>query len=118
MYAGVSLDGALILSRPDVNHRFYGRIVSPADILRGLVSSPRAAQPLYDALAEAEAALPNPQHNFATIVGAGGKAIGPPNVLIAPSSLTAQPRVVDATQASAALAGAKLLQPKLVVCAE
>jgi lipid-binding SYLF domain-containing protein len=50
LYAGVSLDGSVILSRPDVNYRFYGRAVSPLEVLGGQVPPPRAAQPLYDAL--------------------------------------------------------------------
>jgi lipid-binding SYLF domain-containing protein len=50
MYAGVSLDGSIVFSRPDVNHRFYGRVVTPHDLLKGYVPPPRAARPLYDAL--------------------------------------------------------------------
>jgi len=53
LFAGVSLDGLVILSRPDVNNNFYGRELNPIDILRGAVSRPRAAQPLYDALERA-----------------------------------------------------------------
>lgn len=50
LLVGISLDGLVILSRPDVNNNFYGRELSPVDILRGPVPRPRAAQPLYDAL--------------------------------------------------------------------
>lgn len=75
LYAGVSLDGAIILSRSDVNHRFYGRLLTPMEILRGDVAPPRAAQPLYDALADAASKFPAPRHDKATILGAGGTAI-------------------------------------------
>ena len=62
VFAGVSLDGSVIYSRSDVNHRFYGRKVSPDEILSGDVPPPRAAQTLYDALYEAIASLPNPKY--------------------------------------------------------
>lgn len=50
LYAGISLDGAVIATRTDVNYRFYGRSVTPLEILGGQIPPPRAAQPLYDAL--------------------------------------------------------------------
>jgi lipid-binding SYLF domain-containing protein len=50
LFAGVSLDGAIISSRPDVNLRFYGREHTPKELLSGSVSRPPAAQPLYDAI--------------------------------------------------------------------
>ena len=50
LYAGVSLDGKVISTRHDVNERFYGGSLSPADILSGEIERPRAAQPLYEAL--------------------------------------------------------------------
>ena len=62
VFAGVSLDGSVIYTRSDVNHRFYGRKVTPTEILSGEVQPPRAAQPLYDALYEAIASLPNPKY--------------------------------------------------------
>lgn len=57
-YAGLSLEGTLIFTRPRVNFQFYGSEHSPADILKGSLAPPRAAQPLYDALAHAFIALP------------------------------------------------------------
>jgi hypothetical protein len=50
LYAGVSLDGRLLVTRDRVNERFYGGAVSAHDLLSGGVPNPRAAQPLYDAL--------------------------------------------------------------------
>jgi lipid-binding SYLF domain-containing protein len=49
-YAGVSLDGKVIVTRPKVNEKFYGRSVTGMQILQGVVPSPPAAQPLYEAL--------------------------------------------------------------------
>ena len=51
LFAGISLEGSIIVSRPDVNHKFFGRVLTPNEILAGAVPAPRAAQPLYDALA-------------------------------------------------------------------
>lgn len=50
LYAGVSLDGKVIVTRHTVNEKFYGRKVSPEEILQGRIPTPPAAQPLYDAL--------------------------------------------------------------------
>mmetsp|Transcript_12572 Transcript_12572/g.18486 ORF Transcript_12572/g.18486 Transcript_12572/m.18486 type:complete len:514 (+) Transcript_12572:256-1797(+) len=51
LYAGVSLDGKVITTRHNVNEKFYGRQVSGGELLSGLIETPPAAQPLYDALA-------------------------------------------------------------------
>ena len=50
LYAGISVDGKVIVTRRDVNERFYGRTVSAMEILQGAVPTPPAAQPLYEAL--------------------------------------------------------------------
>jgi len=47
LFAGVSLDGAVLKQDHDDNRRLYGRSVSPRDILiRGTMVSPPAARPL------------------------------------------------------------------------
>jgi SH3 domain-containing YSC84-like protein 1 len=51
LYAGVSLDGKVIVTRHRINEKFYGREVSGMEILQGVIPSPPAARPLYDALA-------------------------------------------------------------------
>jgi hypothetical protein len=56
------LDGSVIMARSEVNHCFYGRPVLPQELLSGRVPPPRAAAPLYDALAEAMSSLPNVRH--------------------------------------------------------
>jgi lipid-binding SYLF domain-containing protein len=50
LYAGVSLDGRLLMTRDHVNEKFYGRAVTAHELLSGSVPNPPAAQPLYDAL--------------------------------------------------------------------
>ena len=50
LYAGVSLDGRLLVTRDRVNERCYGGAVSAHALLSGGVPNPPAAQPLYDAL--------------------------------------------------------------------
>ena len=66
LYAGISLEGSVIFSRSDVNHRFYGRVVTPTDLLRGNIPPPRAAQPLYDALGTALSAFTQPTYSCFT----------------------------------------------------
>ena len=50
LYAGISFDGKVIVTRNRVNERFYGREVTGPQILNGEIPSPPAARPLYDAL--------------------------------------------------------------------
>lgn len=50
LYAGISLDGKVIVTRKRVNERFYGREVSGMELLSGQIPTPPAARPLYDAL--------------------------------------------------------------------
>ena len=63
VYAGLGLEGSVIVARNAVNFNFYGRELDPKDILRGLVPPPRAAQPLYDTLFHALSAGPAPIYN-------------------------------------------------------
>lgn len=52
LFAGVSLEGAVIYARDDVNQTFYAREVTPNGLLLGQVTPPNAADPLYQALGE------------------------------------------------------------------
>lgn len=54
LYAGISLDVSFVFTRADVNHNFYGRPVAPHALLHGTIPPPRAAQPLYDQLFNAQ----------------------------------------------------------------
>ena len=50
LFAGVSLQGAVIVTQEDANRRYYGRPVTPAQILNGKVSPPAGAARLISAL--------------------------------------------------------------------
>lgn len=50
LYAGISLQGAVIAARSDLNRKFYGRDLQPSEILSGYVEQPNAARPLYEAI--------------------------------------------------------------------
>lgn len=50
LYAGVSMDGRVVMTRPRINEKFYGRAVTAEELLAGHVPRPPAAQPLYDAI--------------------------------------------------------------------
>ena len=50
LFAGVSLQGAVIATQTDANRRYYGRDVSAAAILSGKVSPPAGAAPLLSVL--------------------------------------------------------------------
>jgi len=52
LFFGVSLEASVIAARHDINRSFYGLEVSPAQLLGGELGRPRAAEPLYQALAE------------------------------------------------------------------
>jgi SH3 domain-containing YSC84-like protein 1 len=53
LFAGVSLEGAVLKQDTDDNERLYGRKVDAKDILiKGTVSAPAAARPLQQALAK------------------------------------------------------------------
>ncbi|KAG0169432.1 hypothetical protein DFQ30_003648 [Apophysomyces sp. BC1015] len=50
LFAGVSLEGSVILTRNDANEKFYGKKVTPKELLNGTVAPPREADILYRAL--------------------------------------------------------------------
>src|SRR5438034_8600683 len=50
LFAGVSLEGAVIATQKTANHRYYGRPVTAADILSGSVPPPPRASVLGRAL--------------------------------------------------------------------
>ncbi|ETK77635.1 hypothetical protein F441_16420 [Phytophthora nicotianae CJ01A1] len=53
LFAGISLHGAVITARTEMNSNFYGQKLTPEEILNGAVQHPRAAQCLYDAIDQA-----------------------------------------------------------------
>lgn len=50
LFAGVSLEGSVIIERKDANKEFYHQKVSSKDILNGRVTPPAEASELYQAL--------------------------------------------------------------------
>jgi lipid-binding SYLF domain-containing protein len=50
LFAGVSLQGAVIVAQSDANRKYYGHEVTPAEILSGKVSAPAGARRLIAAL--------------------------------------------------------------------
>ncbi|KAJ3296236.1 hypothetical protein HK104_001801 [Borealophlyctis nickersoniae] len=50
LFAGVSLEGSLLITRHDANKELYGRKVKPAELLDGSVTPPVEAEPLYRVL--------------------------------------------------------------------
>nr|KAJ3417056.1 hypothetical protein HK105_001110 [Polyrhizophydium stewartii] len=47
IFAGISLEGTLIVTRADANRRMYGKHVSARDLLSGKIPPPVEAEPLY-----------------------------------------------------------------------
>lgn len=78
-YAGVSLDGKVIVTRERVNERFYGREVSGMELLNGHIPTPPAARPLYDALQRCHVyATGNTPNRRNTMSGVQGAELQPP----------------------------------------
>ncbi len=50
LFAGVSLEGAVIVEKSGANQEFYGRWLSPREILSGDVEQPKSASGLYSEL--------------------------------------------------------------------
>ncbi|TYZ59081.1 hypothetical protein PybrP1_007201 [[Pythium] brassicae (nom. inval.)] len=50
LFGGVGLQGSAIAARYDINKKFYGRDITPTEILTGAVEQPAAASQLYDAI--------------------------------------------------------------------
>lgn len=50
VFAGVSLEGTVIVARNDANREYYGRTVTPRAILAGKVKAPKGAEKLRRAL--------------------------------------------------------------------
>ena len=65
LFAGVALDGIVIFTRDRLNQTFYGHPASAKQLLSGKIAPPRAAEPLYRALAA---------HTTETAGGVGGRS--------------------------------------------
>eukprot|EP00904_Undaria_pinnatifida_P014010 jgi/Undpi1/973/HiC_scaffold_10.g04437.m1 len=76
LFAGLSLEGGVIVARPDVNRKFYGREVSARELLSGSVAPPPAARPLYEALEHRGSAADQHRGNGGGGGGGGGMVVG------------------------------------------
>jgi lipid-binding SYLF domain-containing protein len=54
LYAGVSLEGSVIAARSNANTEYYGRPVTPKEILAGSVRPPAGAEQLHVVLGKVE----------------------------------------------------------------
>ncbi|WWD18752.1 hypothetical protein CI109_103206 [Kwoniella shandongensis] len=54
LFAGLTLDGTILVERKDANKEFYGSSVSSTDILTGRVPAPEIASDMYDIIEAAE----------------------------------------------------------------
>ncbi|KAF5319963.1 hypothetical protein D9611_010989 [Ephemerocybe angulata] len=54
LFAGVSLEGTVLIERKDANREFYGSVVPAKDILGGRVPPPEVASRLYEIIEAAE----------------------------------------------------------------
>jgi lipid-binding SYLF domain-containing protein len=52
LFAGVSLEGAVIAAQPKTNNEYYGRAVTPDKILHGRINPPSGARHLISELAQ------------------------------------------------------------------
>lgn len=50
IFAGVSLEGVVIVERAEANSKFYGKALSPHEILSGKIARPKSAANLYKQL--------------------------------------------------------------------
>ncbi|WFD38451.1 uncharacterized protein MJAP1_001404 [Malassezia japonica] len=71
LYAGISLEGTVLMERKDANREFYGQPIPAMDLLLGKVPAPEAASAMYEVIETAEdfdesaflrAAYPNSSH--------------------------------------------------------
>jgi hypothetical protein len=66
LFAGVSLEGTVLIERKDANRDFYGTHVPARDILGGRVPPPEIASRLYEIIEAAEGLDESgfPDHSF------------------------------------------------------
>jgi lipid-binding SYLF domain-containing protein len=75
LFAGVSLEGSVIVSRGDANEKLYGRRVTANELLTGVVPPPPEADALYRALNAKFHTLGSQTYNRSIGDGTGERAI-------------------------------------------
>jgi hypothetical protein len=76
LFAGISLEGTVLIERKDTNKEFYGSPVPARDILGGRVPPPEIASRLYEIIEAAEVSL-----SPSFVCWFGRRAMFPPFVL-------------------------------------
>lgn len=54
LFAGISLEGTVLVERKETNKEFYGQPIPAADLLTGKVPAPEAASAMYEVVEAAE----------------------------------------------------------------
>ncbi|KAM0751987.1 DUF500-domain-containing protein [Meredithblackwellia eburnea MCA 4105] len=72
LFAGVSLEGTVLIERKDANEAFYGQAIPAVDLLSGKVPPPEAASALYETIEAAEAVDESGLPSQAYVVPEGG----------------------------------------------
>ncbi|KAI8872118.1 DUF500-domain-containing protein [Ramicandelaber brevisporus] len=79
LFAGISIEGSVIVERKDANAKFYGGPVSAKELLSGAVAAPAAANILYRALVvRSTAPMPGASTAAGTLSGATSGSIRRP----------------------------------------
>ena len=73
LFAGVSLEGTVLIERKDANRDFYGSSVPARDILGGRVPPPEVASRLYEIIEAAEGLDESGVPQAAYVPGASGE---------------------------------------------
>lgn len=76
LYAGMSLEGTVLVERKDANKEFYGQVIPAKDLLEGKVPAPEAASAMYEVIEAAEMVDESrlPEQSFIPSQMPGGKA--------------------------------------------
>ncbi|ORY31823.1 hypothetical protein BCR39DRAFT_525563 [Naematelia encephala] len=75
LFAGLTLDGTILVERKDANRDFYGSSISSTDILTGRVPAPEIASAMYDIIEAAEGLDESDLPAEAYVPGAEGQPI-------------------------------------------
>ncbi|KAI9017876.1 hypothetical protein CLU79DRAFT_762054 [Phycomyces nitens] len=91
LFAGVSVEGSVILTRNDTNEKFYGKKVTAKELLNGSVPPPPAADALYRALNAKFHTLGNTGAMYSRGSEDSGQTVFRSNTISAPGTLRAPP---------------------------
>ncbi|KAK6907714.1 SH3 domain-containing protein [Kwoniella mangroviensis CBS 10435] len=79
LFAGLTLDGTILVERKDANRDFYGSTISSTDILTGRVPAPEIAGEMYDIIEAAEGLDESGLPAEAYVPGQGGESLPVPS---------------------------------------